>query len=148
MFFGRILPCKASADVIDETTTQLRTPIKKLPGDPALQKAILDAVRTLSGVAATCLICNRNVDPSEKRATLIHSEENVAVYHETCFKKKNALPLQPAQGWQSKVTPQHLEVVERYDKGETQREIGEALGLNQKKISRMLAQVKAARKTA
>jgi hypothetical protein len=140
-----------------EVNGELRTPLTEPTGDPELaeyHKKCIEAVEGFSQTPANCLICGTYLrgDASEKRATvLLHSDkDNAAVYCWSCFHEKNTLPLNAADDWQSKLTPLHLKVFERYRAGKRQQEIAAALTngsqrVSQSKVSRLLDDVKKAR---
>jgi hypothetical protein len=126
----------------------LRVPINKPPNPEGtvFAKCLAEGVRALGEAQAECLICG---DPLRRpRVTIvIHSEKDeAATFCKKCFDEKNVLPLKPVDGWRSKLSPLHLEVAERRLQNETQKEIAAALDLSQPTVSRLLKEVKDARK--
>jgi hypothetical protein len=128
-----------------------RQPINKMPSDPTQAKLLAEAIPALADVSATCFVCGETLkDGRQDRVTLLlHAagKDETATYCKTCFDEKNVLPLRLVDDWHSKVSPRHLEIAERRAQGETFAEIGEAMDVHPKKVSRMFAEVKAARKT-
>jgi hypothetical protein len=136
-------------------TATSRTLINKPPPDPAraqTAKLLVEAIAELAEIPATCFICGEALkNVTQDRVTIIiHSagRDETAVYCKPCFDEKNVLPLCRVDDWHSKVSPLHIEVAERRAQGGTFMEIGEAMGLDRKKVSRMFDAVKKARKAA
>jgi hypothetical protein len=140
------------AIVEDETEQALRQPINKMPSDPTQAKLLAEAIPALADVSAACFVCDETLrDGRQDRVTLIiHAtgKDETATYCKTCFDEKNVLPLRPVDDWHSKVSARHLEIAERRAQGETFAEIGEAMNVHPRKVSRMFAEVKVARKVA
>jgi hypothetical protein len=143
---------QATTEDENQNENTSRQPINKIPSDPTQAKLLAEAIPALADVPATCFICGEGLkDGRQDRVTmLIHSagRDDTAVYCKPCFDEKNVLPLRTGDDWHSKVSPLHLEIAERRAQGETYEEIGKVLALDRKKVSRMFAEVKSARKAA